>query len=178
VPDYEPPSVVTIDNGYIGFYATPYFWVGHRFHVWPANGYNDFCLVNGRRAVEGEFVRFTPDLSGGKYLVFFPEIASGWWDDEERRFAVRVRHKKGTETVWMEPKRWKRVGKEDVAQFLIDYDPDQINPRAGQAALEPRPCMVIGTFDFDEGTDGFVEILAEGSRGQVPADAVIFKKIG
>jgi hypothetical protein len=43
--------------------------------------------------------------------------------------------------------------------------------------MVPNPTKVIGTFEFNEGTDGFVEILAEGSEGQVPADAVIFKKI-
>jgi hypothetical protein len=78
----------------------------------------------------------------------------------------------------MEPRRWKYVSKEQVAEFLMDYDPDQIKPRAGKRALQTRPCMVIGTFEFNEGTDGYVEILAKCSTGQVPADAVIFKKIG
>jgi len=33
----------------------------------------------------------------------------------------------------------------------------------------------IGTLPFDGGTDGFVEILAEGSHGVVIADAVRFR---
>ena len=156
IPDYVPPDVVTIDDNYIGFYATPYFWVGHRFHNWPCNGYNYFCLINGKRAAPGEFARFTPDLSAGKYQVFFPEIVSSW-QDEELRFAVRVKHKNGIEAVWMEPKRSRTIG-------MWDH-------------LVPNPTKVIGTFEFNEGTDGFVEILAEGSKGQVPADAVIFKKV-
>ena len=35
----------------------------------------------------------------------------------------------------------------------------------------------IGTFDFAEGADGFVEILSEGSTGLVVADAVVFQRI-
>jgi PKD repeat protein len=156
VPEYKPLEVVTIDDRYLGFYATPYFWVGHRFHKWPCNGYNCFCLINGKRATAGEFARFTPDLSAGTYQVFFPEIVSSW-QDEQLRFAVRVKHKNGIETVWMEPKRSRVIG-------MWEH-------------MTPNPTKVIGTFEFNEGTDGFVEILAEGSKGQVPADAVIFKKI-
>jgi hypothetical protein len=40
--------------------------------------------------------------------------------------------------------------------------------------VEPSESRRIGTFRFEEGTDGFVEILAEGSTGQVVADAVVF----
>lgn len=156
VPEHKPPEVVTIDDSYIGFYATPYFWVGHRFHKWPCNGYNCFCLINGKRPTSGEFARFTPDLNAGTYQVFFPEIVSSW-QDEELRFAVRVKHKNGVETVWMEPKRSRVIGKWDH--------------------LTPNPTKVVGTFEFNEGTDGFVEILVEGSKGQVSADAVIFKKV-
>ena len=156
VPDYEPPTVVTIDDSYIGFYATPYFWVGHRFHKFPCNGYNCFCLINGKRATADEFARFTPDLSAGTYQVFFPEIVSSW-QDEELRFGVRVKHKNGVETVWMEPKKSRVIGKYEH--------------------MTPNPTKVVGTFEFNEGTDGFVEILAEGSKGQVPADAVVFKKL-
>lgn len=156
VPEHKPPEVVTIDDNYIGFYATPYFWVGHRFHKWPCNGYNCFCLINGKRPTSGEFARFTPDLSAGIYQVFFPEIVSSW-QDEELRFAVRVKHKNGIETVWMEPKRSRVIG-------IWEH-------------MTPNPTKVVGTFEFNEGTDGFVEILAEGSKGQVPADAVVFKKL-
>ena len=43
--------------------------------------------------------------------------------------------------------------------------------------VEPGATRVIGTFEFDEGTDGFVEILAEGARGQAVADAVVFEPV-
>ncbi|MHC4365658.1 MAG: PKD domain-containing protein [Planctomycetota bacterium] len=157
IPEHHPPEVVIIDDSYIGFYATPYFWVGHRFHRWPPKGYNDFCLINGKRATSGEFARFTPDLSAGTYQVFFPEIVSSW-QNEDVRFAVRVKHKNGIDIVWMEPKRSRSIG-------MWDH-------------LIPNPTKLIGTFEFNEGTDGFAEILAESSEGQVLADAVIFNKIG
>lgn len=44
--------------------------------------------------------------------------------------------------------------------------------------MEPVKSLVIGAFDFEDGTDGYVEIHAGGSTGQVLADAVIFKRIG
>ncbi len=44
--------------------------------------------------------------------------------------------------------------------------------------IEPQKGRLIGTFEFDEGKDGFVEILAEGSKGLVVADAVVFERIG
>jgi len=40
--------------------------------------------------------------------------------------------------------------------------------------VEPLKSRAIGTFEFAEGTDGFVEILSKESRGQVVADAVRF----
>lgn len=156
VPSYLPPPVVTIDDSYLGFYATPYFWVGHRFHRWPCNGYNCFCLINGKRPTPGEFTRFTPDLSAGKYQVFFPEIVSSWQRGPVR-FAVKVKHKNGIDTIWTEPKR-------STTLSMWDH-------------MTPNPTKVIGTFEFEEGTDGYVEILADRSKGQVPADAVIFKKL-
>jgi len=46
-----------------------------------------------------------------------------------------------------------------------------------QRWIEPARSRVIGTFEFEEGADGFVEILAAGSTGQVLADALTFAKI-
>ncbi len=42
--------------------------------------------------------------------------------------------------------------------------------------VEPARSRVVGIFDFDEGTDGFVEILAEGSEGLVGAAWVAFER--
>ena len=44
--------------------------------------------------------------------------------------------------------------------------------------MEPEENRIIGTFEFDGGKDGFVEILAEGWEGLVVADAVEFKGVG
>jgi len=43
--------------------------------------------------------------------------------------------------------------------------------------IEPSKSRVIGNFRFDEGTDGFVEILTSDSQGQICADAVIFAQL-
>ena len=130
---------MTVD-GRAGFYATPDFWVGHRFCRCPEKkrGYGGFYLTNGGRAAAGEFVRFTPDLRAGAYEVALsdqtPFSAGGEFD-------VRVRHAEGEKVVRMRP-------------------------------AESRS---IGSFTFEEGMDGFVEILAEGSKGLVIADAVTFR---
>ncbi|MFC1613674.1 PKD domain-containing protein [Gemmatimonadota bacterium] len=44
--------------------------------------------------------------------------------------------------------------------------------------VEPGKSRVIGTFSFDEGSDGFIELQAEGSKGEVLADAVVFSPVG
>jgi len=43
--------------------------------------------------------------------------------------------------------------------------------------VNPEKSRTIGTFDFEEGIDGFVEILADGSRGVVVADAIVFRRV-
>jgi hypothetical protein len=137
----DPPKPgTTVDDRDAGFYATPYFWVGHRFcRCAPARrGHGGFYLTNGARPVQGEFARFTPDLRAGRYEValsqetpFSPEVA----------FDVRLRHALGD-------------------QFV---------------RVEPEQSRVIGTFEFDEGMDGFVEIHAGRSKGLVIADAIVFR---
>jgi hypothetical protein len=138
VPRGRPPAGVTVDDRDEGFYATPWFWVGHRFCRCRKRGFRDFYLTNGARAVEGEFARFTPDLRAGRYEVAFHEETPF---SAKARFRVRVRHGGGEAIVRAHPARSRR----------------------------------IGVFEFDEGTDGFVEILAGGSTGVVIADAVVFR---
>jgi hypothetical protein len=43
--------------------------------------------------------------------------------------------------------------------------------------IEPEKSRLIGTFDFNEGNDGFVEVMASGSEGIVAVDAVVFRPI-
>jgi len=140
VPGEAPKAEVIVDDRDEGFYATPWFWVGHRFDRWEEPGYGGFYLVNGHRATEGEFCRFTPDLQAGTYQVRFHEASPL---DPASRFDVRVRHRRG----------------EDIVR------------------VEPGESRLIGTFEFNEGTDGYVEILAGGSVGQVVADAVVFARV-
>jgi hypothetical protein len=147
VPTDRPGTEVIVDDLDPGCVATPGFWLRPRFaDHHPAKwkrGHGGTYLVNGGRADEEATVRFTPDLAAGTYAVSFPETTPFRpWDGapEDLRFAVRVRHRSGTDLVWVEP-------------------------------LQNR---AIGTYEFSEGTDGFVEILAKDSRGQVVADAVRF----
>jgi len=132
-------KTVIVDDRDDGFYATPWFWVGHRFCRAKRRGHNGLYLTNGGRARDGEFARFTPDLAAGRYEVSFHEDTPF---GKDARFDVRVRHAGGEQTVRVQP------------------------ARSG----------VIGTFDFAEGTDGFVELLAGGSTGLVVADAVVFRR--
>ncbi|MCZ7647743.1 MAG: PKD domain-containing protein [Planctomycetota bacterium] len=52
----------------------------------------------------------------------------------------------------------------------------RVRHRGGAATVRVQPFAArrIGRFEFDEGCDGFVELLAAGSAGQVLADAVVF----
>jgi len=128
-----------VDDKDSGFYATPHFWVGHRFCNCPADrrGYAGFYRTSGGRPQAGEFVRFTPDLRAGTYRVAFHDATPF---SPESRFTVRVRHATGVDTI-------------------------HVQPAADRA---------IGTFAFEEGMDGWIELLAEGSHGPVLADAVVF----
>lgn len=171
----ENPAItkgITVDDKDDGFYCTPYFWVGHRFHGWgwpllkDAEGYNHFYLINGERGKEGEFARFNPDLQEGTYDLYLYEktpFASGPpADNEPARFQVRVVYAGGDTTFWMEPERTKGL-------FPRPHEgPD------GWYYFEPQPSRNLGSYKFDEGKDGFVEILTDGATGQVIADAVRF----
>jgi hypothetical protein len=109
VPETTPLSDLTIDDGDSGFYATPYFWVGHRFCRCPAErrGYNGFYLSNGGLALDGEFVRFTPDLEAGRYIVSFAKETPFSRNVE---FDVRVRHRAGQETLHIRPALSRTIG--------------------------------------------------------------------
>ena len=137
---------VVIDDQDPGCYATPWFWFSPRFHnKWP-DGFREIYLTNGSRPNDGEFVRFAPLLRGGRYEVSISErtpVRPSETDKTEIRYAVRVKHKNGTDIVW----------------------------------VEPLDSLIIGTFDFHEGTDGYIEIMAGDSMGPIVADAVIFKPV-
>lgn len=129
-------------SGAGAFFATPWFWIGHRFAFWPEpRGYRGFSLTNGGRASERDFARFTPDLAPGRFEVsLHPQTPFS----ADARFQVRVHHRGGDTIAW----------------------------------VEPAQSRAIGTFDFAEGMDGYVEVLARGARGQVSVDCVVFRRIG
>ena len=54
----------------------------------------------------------------------------------------------------------------------------RVRHAAGETVVRARPARsrVLGTFDFREGTGGYVELLAEGAAGLVVADAVVFRR--
>jgi hypothetical protein len=140
IPDDPPASQVVIDDRDAGFYATPSFWMGHRFCRCPKDrrGHGGFYLTNGGRPAADEFIRFTPDLKAGEYNVMLSD-ATPFRPGTE--FNVRVRHRHGKTMVRMCPQHARR----------------------------------IGTFWFDEGADGYVEIYTKQSKGLVIADAVEFQ---
>jgi len=113
---YRAASVaeVTVDDRDEGFFATPYFWVGHRFSRCPPRrrGHDGFYLTNGNRAVSGEFARFTPDLLAGTYRVSFSG-ATPFPPDSE--FDVRVRHVGGETTVRVRPETSRQIGRFEFA---------------------------------------------------------------
>ncbi len=80
-----------------------------------------------------------------------------------------------------------RAGRYQVE--LVEETPFGIDPEARFAVrvkhksgeervwMEPSRNRVIGRFEFEEGTEGFVEVLAREARGQVLVDAVRFRPI-
>lgn len=138
----RPPAEVVLDDADPGFYATPHFWPGHRFHFWQRKGYKDFYRTSGGRDDRDEFVRFTPSLRAGRYQVSFAG-ETPFELQPDTRFRVVVKHRSGQDEVWMEPNKSRRIGE----------------------------------FEFDEGTEGYVELRTEGSKGHVLADAVRFAPV-
>lgn len=141
------------------FYRTPYFWVGPKFHRWEEKGFKDLYLTNGGRAREGEFARFTPDLEAGNYKISFVEETP--FDPERRALSPQ-----GQQPV--------NPDLNPGSRFAV-----RVHSKNGNDTIwvEPAKSPEIGIFEFDEGMDGFVDILSEGSVGQVLVDAIIFEKI-
>lgn len=132
---------VIVDDRDPGFYATPYFWVGHQFLRAKQKGHQGRYLTNGARAEAGARVRFTPDLAAGRYEVLLHEKSPL----PDALMPIRVHHAHGDAN--------------------LQYTTTQAETRS------------LGIFEFVEGTDGFVEIQAEGSRGLVVADAMVFRPV-
>ena len=169
VPAYPPAHPETqdlnqeiIDNAderYHRFYSTPYFWVAPRFKRWPDKGYYDFYLTNGGRSAQGEYARFRPDLEAGRYEVTF--VKQTPFDPQKRAMKGSERLPVNTE---LNP----------APRFAV-----RVHSKNGDKTIWVNPAenTQIGVFEFAEGMDGFVDILSEGSTGQVLVDAIVFKKL-
>ena len=53
----------------------------------------------------------------------------------------------------------------------------ELNQKTRWFGVEPGCPREIGEFNFSEGMDGFMQVFAAGSEGEVLAYAVRFKKI-
>jgi hypothetical protein len=150
VPDGEAGSEVTVDDRDPGFWCTPFFWLAPPFYHWSqkfGDGVGGRYLTGGNRPEAGALARFTPDLAAGTYEVSLAE--------ETPFEAIAGFRREG-------PMRFRVRVRHAEGEDLV--------------WVRPTECRKIGTFRFDEGTDGFAEILAEGSHGQVLADAVEFRR--
>jgi hypothetical protein len=109
VREAKPVEAVIVDDRDPGFFATPYFWVGHRFSRVPRNrrGHGGFYLTNGGQAVEGQFARFTPDLAAGQYEVAFSDATPF---PTGSQFTVRIRHRQGETTRRVRPDASRGIG--------------------------------------------------------------------
>jgi hypothetical protein len=109
VRDQTPPSRVVVDNGDAGFYATPSYWVGHRFCRCPSErrGYRGSYLTDGGRAEPGEFVRFTPVLRAGDYVISLSSVTPF---PPGAEFDARVRHRDGMTSLRVRPSDSRLLG--------------------------------------------------------------------
>jgi len=89
----------------------------------------------------------------GEYARFTPDLAAG-------RYEVRLHEQ-------------------------TPFDPDarfwvRVHHLGGEEKVwvHPADSRLIGVFAFGEGSDGYVELLADGAEGQVVADAVVFTRLG
>ncbi|MCC6489907.1 MAG: PKD domain-containing protein, partial [Candidatus Hydrogenedentes bacterium] len=72
-----PSSSVTVDNLDTGCYTTPWSWLATQFHRhnpdhWKPGYHGDYLIYGGRMG-DDDFVRFSPDLASGRYVVSFSE---------------------------------------------------------------------------------------------------------
>ncbi|HVE41268.1 MAG TPA: PKD domain-containing protein [Planctomycetota bacterium] len=149
VPEFGPRTSVVLDDLDAGCRATPGFWLRPRFP--------DHSPAKWPRGHGGTYF-----VNGGRsdedaVVRFTPDLAAG-------RYEVSL-----LETTPFRPNEQVPA---DI-RFAV-----RVRHRGGTSLvwMEPLKDLRIGAFDFAEGTDGWVEILARDSRGQVVADAVRFER--
>jgi PKD repeat protein len=148
-PTDRPRTDVVVDDLDPGCVATPGFWLRPRFA--------DHFPAKWKRGHGGTYL-----VNGGRSdqeqsVRFTPDLAAG-------AYTVSF-----PETTPFRP--WD--GAPEEVRFAV-----RVHHRSGTEVVwvEPLKSRAIGTFDFAEGTDGYVEILSKDARGQVVADAVRFVK--
>jgi len=151
VKEARPASHVVVDDKDEGFYCTRWFWVGHKFHGW---GWPD----RGKGKGYGNFYLLSGKRSGpDAFARFTPDVQAGSYRvsfSDATPFAHKpAQHQCGRVRL--------RVKSADGEKWLF---------------CEPAKSRQIGRFQFNEGTEGFVEIHTAGSTGQVLADAIDFEK--
>lgn len=146
-PSDRPRTEVVVDDLDPGCVPTPGFWLRPRF--------SDHHPARWKRGHGGTYL-----VSGGRsdedaVVRFTPDLAAG-------TYGVSF-----PETTPFLP--WE--GAPEDLRFAV-----RVHHRRGTDVVwvEPLRSRDIGTFEFAEGTDGWVEILAREARGQVMADAVRF----
>jgi hypothetical protein len=112
--DFVKPNtadVVIVDDGDAACRRSTFFWLRPEFHYDWAEGYNGHYLIS-RDNREGEWIRYTPNLTEGTWRV---ELAGPAYADPEirpklGRFYVVVKHGDQLEKVLVEPARSLVVG--------------------------------------------------------------------
>lgn len=124
-PASSPASDIVVDNddphGCIarGDWLTPKFRAG-----WTPGCRGSHLISAGLPELGPSFVRFQPDLAVGRYAVSFAEetpFAITPQTPGARRFPVRVRHRGGTETIWVEPLQSRSIGTFDFHEGQSGY---------------------------------------------------------
>lgn len=147
-PRERPASTVTVDNEDAGCYRTPWFWLSPQFHRHFPDRWKP-----GHR---GSYLLSRGGATGDERVRFTPDLGAG---------AYRVSLSADT------PFRPSVQMSQDI-RFRV-----RVRHRDGieDVWMEPLKSREVGIFDFKEGTEGYVEILAGGATGPVVADAVKFE---
>ncbi|MEM1137914.1 MAG: hypothetical protein AAGI07_18915, partial [Bacteroidota bacterium] len=165
-PTYPPRHKETqdfkeeiVDNEDIGFQCSSFNWLTPFNSAWKYYGYKGSYLVNGNN--QNISARFTPDLAAGTYKVLFHEETP--FDPAKRIATVKQK--------WNAPEQLVDEALNPAPKFKV-----RIKHKNGieEKWMKPLQSLEIGEFEFEEGTEGYVEILTMGSTGQVIADAIKF----
>lgn len=148
-PKNAPSSSITIDNRDDGCYATPWFWLTPPFHHhFPGHW---------RPGHHGDYLINGGTSPNDEFVRFTPDLRAG-------KYTIALADATPFRPSSQAP---------GESRFAVRV---RHKHRTEIVSVEPLKSREIGSFEFDEGTAGYVEILAEGSTGMVVADAVHFER--